>query len=311
MMSRWIALAACCALLGGCVGAPDVPKERLPRFVEPANAAPRVALVLGSGGPRGFAHIGVLKALEQSGIRCDLIVGSSVGSMVGALYASGMGAAEMEKLAYGLNVLELMEWRNLGGGVASGAAVENFINARVHGVPIEGLKTEFVAAATRLRDRKLVLFNRGDTGLAVRASGASPGQFEPVRIGDELYVDADEASPVPIRAARGLGAKVVIAVDVSAYLADTPASVPREWVVKDERRARQIAAEAPLADIMVHPNLGYYAGHNEDYRRRVIGLAEKATLEKLPAIRAALARAGIAGAQNASTARMPAGEASR
>ena len=205
MMIRWIALAACCALLGGCYRAPDVPPERLPRFVEPASASPRLALVLGSGGPRGFAHIGVLKALEGSGIRCDLIVGSSVGSMVGALYASGMGAAEMEKLAYGLNVLELMEWRTLGGGVASGAAVENFINARVQGIPIEGLKTEFVAAATRLRDHKLVLFNHGDTGLAVRASGASPGQFEPVRIGSELYVDADEASPVPIRAARRLG----------------------------------------------------------------------------------------------------------
>lgn len=311
MTRRWIAFAACCALLGGCFQAPDVPRERLPRFVEPASAAPRIALVLGSGGPRGFAHIGVLKALEQSGIRCDLIVGSSVGSMVGALYASGMRAPEMEKLAYGLNVLELMEWRTLGGGVASGAAVENFVNARVHGAPIERLKIEFVAAATRLRDRKLVLFNRGDTGLAVRASGASPGQFEPVRIGDELYVDADEASPVPIRVARELGARVVIAVDVSAYLADTPASAPREWVVKDERRARQIAAEAPLADVMVHPNLGYYAGHTEDYRRRVIALAEKATLEKLPAIQAAIARAGIARPQNASTARMPAGEASR
>jgi NTE family protein len=311
MTNRWIAIAACSALLGGCFQAPEVPRERLPTFVEPANAAPRVALVLGSGGPRGFAHIGVLKALEQNGIRCDLIVGSSVGSMVGALYASGMGALEMEKLAYGLNVLELMEWRTLGGGVASGAAVENFINARVRGAPLERLKVEFVAVATRLRDRKLVLFNHGDTGLAVRASGASPGQFEPVRIGDELYVDADEASPVPIRAARGLGAKVVIAVDVSAYLADTPAGVPREWVLKDERRARQIAAEAPLADVLVHPNLGYYAGHNEDYRRRVIALAEKATLEKLPAIRAALARAGVAPTQNASTGRMPAGDASR
>ena len=151
MMRRWIALAACCALLGGCVQAPEVPRERLPRFVEPASAAPRVALVLGSGGPRGFAHIGVLKALEQGGIQCDLIVGSSVGSMVGALYASGMGAPAMEKLAYGLNVLELMEWRTLGGGVASGAAVENFVNARVHGAPIEQLKIGFVAAATRRR----------------------------------------------------------------------------------------------------------------------------------------------------------------
>jgi len=311
MKGWWIAIAACCALLAGCTQAPEVAKERLPRFVESPGTSPRVALVLGSGGPRGFAHIGVLKALEESGIHCDLIVGSSVGSMVGALYAGGLSAGEMETLAYHLNVLELMEWRTLGVGVASGAAVENFVNARVHGVPIERLKIEFVAAATRLRDGKLVLFNRGDTGLAVRASGASPGQFEPVRIGDELYVDGDEASPVPIRAARRLGAKVVIAVDVSAYLADTPASAPREWVVKDERRARQVAAEAPFADVLVHPNLGYYAGHTEDYRRRVIALAERATLEKLPAIQAALARAGVALSQNASTGRMPAGEASR
>ncbi len=311
MRPRGLAIAACCALLAGCAQAPEVTKDRLPRFIELPPPPPRVALVLGSGGPRGFAHIGVLKALEQSGIHCDLIVGSSVGSMVGALYAAGMGAVEMERLAYGLNVLELMEWRSLGGGVASGAAVENFVNARVHGAPIERLKIGFAAAATRVRDGKLVLFNHGDTGLAVRASGASPGEFAPVRIGEESYVDGDEASPVPIRAARGLGAKVVIAVDVSAYLAETPAGVPREWVVKDERRARQVAAEAPLADVLVHPNLGYYAGHSEDYRRRVIALAERATLEKVPAIRAALARAGVVPAQNASTARMPAGEASR
>jgi NTE family protein len=311
MTVRALAIAACCALLAGCARAPEVPTERLPRFVEFAGAPPRVALVLGSGGPRGFAHIGVLKALERNGIGCDLIVGSSVGSMVGALYAAGMGAVEMERLAYQLNILELMEWRTLGGGVASGAAVENFVNARVHGAPIERLKIGFAAAATRLRDGKLALFNHGDTGLAVRASGASPGQFEPVRIGDEVYVDGDEASPVPIRAARGLGARVDIAVDVSAYAADTPPSVPREWVEKDERRARQVAAEAPFADVLVHPNLGYYAGHSEEYRRRVIALAERATLEKLPAIRAALARAGVAGPQNASTGRMPAGEASR
>ena len=142
-------------------------------------------------------------------------------------------------------------------------------------------------------------------------ASSSPGQFEPVRIGDELYVDGDEASPVPIHAARSLGAKVVIAVDVSAYAADTPPSVPREWVVKDERRARQVAAEAPEADIVVHPNIGYYAGHTEPYRRKVIALAEQATRAKLPAIEAALARAGVPSLQNVPTARIPLGEASR
>jgi NTE family protein len=303
------AFLACALLaLAGCNAATDVPKDRLPSFVAP-TAAPRVALVLGSGGPRGFAHIGVLKALEDSGIHPDLIVGSSVGSMVGALYAAGLSAREIERLAFELNVLEFFEFKVLGGGLASGGSIQNYVNARVHGKPIEQLKIPFVAAATRVSDGKLALFNRGDTGLAVRASGASPGQFEPVRIGAETYVDGDEASPVPIRAARALGAKVVIAVDVSAYAEDTPKSAQREWVVKDERRARQVAAEAPEADIVLHPNIGYYAGHTEAYRRNVIGIAERVTREKLPAIRAALARAGAA--QNAAMARMPSGDASK
>jgi NTE family protein len=297
-----------------------VPKEREPRFVAPTGPAPRVALVLGSGGPRGFAHIGVLKALEDAGIRPDIVIGSSVGSMVGALYAGGMGARDLERLAYEINVLEFFEFRALAGGLATGATIQNYVNGKVEGRAIEQLKIPFVAAATRVSDGKLVLFNRGDTGLAVRASGASPGQFEPVKIGAETYVDGDEASPVPIHAARLLGAKVVIAVDVSAYAADTPSTALREWVVKDERRARQVASEAGEADVLVHPNIGYYAGHTEPYRRRVIEIAERFTREQVPAIQLALARAGLSPAQsvqapervqNSPTARIPAGEASR
>lgn len=307
-------LAACLALgLAGCNLTSDVPVERLPRFVAPHGAAPRVALVLGSGGPRGFAHIGVLKALEDNGVHPDLIIGSSVGSMVGALYAAGMSAAELERLAYGINVMEFFEFSILRGGLATGTAVQSYVNARVHEQPIEALRIPFAAAATRMGDGKLALFNHGDTGLAVRASGASPGQFEPVRIGSELYVDGDEASPVPIRAARALGAKVVIAVDVSAYAEDTPGTAPQDWIVKDERRARQVAAEAGEADVLLHPNIGYYAGHSEEYRRRVIAIAERLTREKIPAIRAAYARAGLAlpSVSNPSIARIPSGEASR
>jgi NTE family protein len=160
-----------------------------------------------------------------------------------------------------------------------------------------------------VRDKQLVLFTRGDTGLAVRASSANPDSFAPVQIGDELYVDGDEASPLPIHAARSLGARFVIAVDVSAYISDTPPNVPREWIDKDARRAKEIEAEAPEADVMLHPNIGYYAGHSDEYRRRVISLAEAYTRKQLPAIRAALARAGMG--QAMSTERMPSGVASR
>jgi NTE family protein len=233
--------------------------------------------------------------------------------MVGALYAAGWSAADLEKLAYELNVMDFFELSLLSGGLATGQTVQSYINARVHDRPIEALRLRFIATATRVSDGKLALFNHGDTGLAVRASGASPGQFEPVRIGSDLYVDGDEASPVPIRAARGLGAKVVIAVDVSAYLADTPKTAPREWVVKDERRARQVAAEAPEADVLVHPNIGYYAGHSEQYRRQVIAIAERVTRQKVPAILAAYANAGLAvpQAQNPAIARIPSVDASR
>lgn len=310
----WRAALACVPLgLAGCNPSSDVPSERLPRYVESTVSKPGVALVLGSGGPRGFAHIGVLKVLEENGIRPDVIIGSSVGSMVGALYAAGWSAADLERLAYAINVMDFFEFSILRGGLATGATVQSYINSRVHERPIEALKIPFIAAATRVSDGKLALFNRGDTGLAVRASGASPGQFEPVRIGQDSYVDGDEASPVPIRAARALGAKLVIAVDVSAYLEDTPRTAPREWVVKDERRARQVAAEAHDADVLVHPNIGYYAGHTEQYRRQVIAIAERATREKLPEIRAAYAHAGLAlpEGQKPAIARIPSGEASR
>lgn len=270
---------------------PAVADEKTPHFEAPgAGTAPfRVALVLGSGGHRGYAHVGVLKALAEAGVKPDLVIGSSIGAVIGALYAGGMSAAELEDMAYHLSMFEFFEFRMLFGKRPTGSGVQDYINRHLGGRRIEQLPMAFAAAATRVRDHALVLFNRGDAGLAVRASAASPGQFEPVPIGGELYADGDEASPVPVRAARRMGARVVIAVDVSAYKSETPPGVPAQWVAKDERRARQIAAEAPEADVMIHPDIGYYAGGSEAYRRRVIGIAYRATREKMPAILAAIA----------------------
>ena len=298
-------LALAALLLAAC-RAPETPPERLPRF-EPLASKPNVALVLGSGGPRGFAHIGVIKVLDENGIKADLVVGTSVGAMVGALYADGRNGAALEELSRKIRVAEFFEFSMLGIGKATGEATQKYVNEHVGSKPIEALKVPFVAAATRVSDRKLVLFNRGDTGLAARASSANPESFEPVRIGSEQYVDGDEVSPVPIRATKQLGARFVIAVDVSAFVEDTPPSVPREWVDNDARRAAQIARESPEADFMLHPNIGYYAGHSDEYRQRVIMIAETYTRSRMPAIRAALARAGYA----TSTEPMPSGVASR
>ena len=284
----------CLVLAAGCDLAPQgVAPGRIPRFEQPVAQHPRIALVLGSGGPRGFAHIGVLKVLEEIGVRPDLIVGSSVGAMVGALYAGGYDARRLETLALDLNMLRLYEVRQLLGKPATGRPVEELVNEALNDRLVEQLGIPVAIAATRLRDRQLVIFNRGDTGLAVRASAADPDNFEPVRIGGEMYADGDEVSPVPIRVARQLGAQFVIAVDVSAYAESTPANMPAKWIDKDRRRAAQVALEAPVADVVLHPDIGYYAGQSKAYRQRVIGSAERYTRERIPAIRAALARAGI------------------
>ena len=304
------ALAACAlALLTACV--PDrVAPDRLPRFA-PLAKPPALALVLGSGGPRGFAHVGVIKVLEEEGIRPDLIVGSSVGALVGALYAGGYSARQLEKTAYELGMLEFFDIGMLRGH-STGAAIQEYVNEELADRTIEQLRIPFVAAATRASDHAQVLFNRGDTGLAVRAASADPDEFMPVKVGDSEYLDGDVASPVPIRAARKLGAKVVIAVDVSAFAEDTPPGVPQEWIRKDARRAAQVRAEAPEADVLLHPNIGYYAGYKKSYRERVIGIAEQYTRAHMPQIRAALARAGIAlPMRQAAMARTPAGETSR
>ena len=300
-------------LLAACHVPEEVPPERRPAFDPGRVGRPNVALVLGGGGPRGFAHVGIIKVLEEAGIKPDLVVGASVGAMVGALYAGGMNAARLEREALDLDVLKFFELRMLGGGRSTGAVTQEWVNERVGGRPLEALGMQLVATAVRQRDGQLVLFNRGDTGLAVRASSASPETFEPVRIGDETYVDGDDASPVPIRVARELGARFVIAVDVAAYPQTTPAGAPREWIDKDARRARLVAQEAPQADLLLHPDIGYYAGHSIEYRKRVIALAEAYARAQLPAIHAALSRARETPlhAQPGSTTRIPSGEASR
>jgi len=286
-LASWIALL----LLAGCAGGiaeyngPDAPK------FEPYAAAqrPRVALVLGAGGPRGFAHVGVLKVLEANGIDADLVVGSSVGAMLGAMYANGTSAREIEQMA-----LDLDPKRFIGvsssGLTGNGGALADFIAERTDNKPLEGFKRKFVVATATRDGNILTLFNRGNTAAAVRASSATPRQFSPVNIRGVIYHDGDEAEPVPIKAARDLGAQVVIAVDVSAHVSAIPPEAPSSWTVRDRARAAKVGAQARFADVLIHPDLGYYASISEQYRLMCIKRGEEAARAVLPKIREALAR---------------------
>ncbi len=259
----------------------------------PPDQRPRVALVLGAGGPRGFAHIGVLKVLEANGIEADLVVGASVGAMIGTLYAGRMPAAEMEKIA-----LELDPKRFIGistsGLTGNGNALEDFIHKHSAGKPLDGFFRRLAVTAATRAGNELVVFNRGNTAAAVRASSATPRQFAPVRIRGVEYHDGDEAEPVPAKVARELGARLVIAVDVSAYVSAIPASAPPEWTTRDRMRAAKVQAQAPFIDVLIHPDLGYYAGISEQYRMMCIARGEAAARAALPGIQAALAKLAAA-----------------
>lgn len=288
-------------LCGACYAAEyEYEGPNAPRYVAPRAAAlgrPQVALVLGSGGRRGFAHAGVLRALEAGGIKPDLIVGVSIGSIIGALYAGGMSAAEVEQLALQLDLSTLRDLSWIHWGRVRGQKLQNFVNQHVQQRPLESLGIRFAVVATREHDGALQIFNSGDTGVAVRASSAVPGWFYAVRIAGASYIDGDVNSPVPVRAARTLGADVVIAVDISARIDNVPQGVPDEWLRVDRDRRKRIDAEVASADVLIHPDIGYYAGTSGGYRTRVIAAAAAATQAALPRIKSVIAakRSGGAG----------------
>lgn len=266
------------------------------RFEHPQRnglGRPLIAVALGSGGPRALAHIGVLKALEANGIVPDLIVGTSSGAIVGTLYGSGLSLAELETMAMDLQPTEILDFSYSNRGYIRGEALQNFINRLVKHRPLEQLPKEVAIVSTDLKTGRAVVFNRGDTGLAVRASSAIPGRFQPVKINGKDYLDGDLVSPVPMRIGRELGADVVIGVDVSAFIEDTPTekSFPTQWIITGTMRKTIVDHEAQYADVIIHPNIGYYAGWGDRYKRNCFAIGERATLALIPKIKAAIAAA--------------------
>lgn len=209
-LSARILLTLALLTLAGCSSTPPA--------ATPAAAPPaplRVALALGGGAARGFAHVGVIKALEAQGIIPDIIVGTSAGSVVGALYAAGYNGFELQQVSMTMDENQVSDWSLPNRGMIKGEALQDFINRAVHHLTLEKLKKVFAVVATDLRSGEMIVFRTGNTGMAVRASSSVPGIFQPVSINGREYVDGGLISPVPVRVARALGADFVIAVDIS------------------------------------------------------------------------------------------------
>jgi NTE family protein len=218
MLKRFI-IAALALLSSACATSPhEYPELARPIAapIAPVQAKrPVVGLVLGAGGSRGFAHIGVIKVLEAAGIEPAVVVGSSSGAIVAALYAGGHRAAELEALALKVKNHELIDFTLFGPGRVEGEALQNFVNRELQNRSIEALARAFAVVATERAGRHMTIFTRGNAGLAVRASSSIPDVFWPVIIGGIEYVDGGLSSRVPVDVARRMGADVVIAVDVS------------------------------------------------------------------------------------------------
>lgn len=205
--------------------APEVP----PASLEPVRRLPRLGLALGGGAARGFAHVGVIQVLERHGIRPQLVVGTSAGSLVAALYASGMGATELERTAMAMEEATLTDWTMplLGRGLLRGEALARYVRTEVKGRLIEQMPMPLGILATDLASGEGVVFRRGDAAQAVRASSAVPGLFMPVLISGREYVDGGLVAPVPVAQARAMGAEVVLAVDISS---DPAGNSAQGWV---------------------------------------------------------------------------------
>lgn len=177
---------------------------------------PIIALVLGSGGARGYAHIGVLQALEQQGIKPDFIVGASAGSLVGVLYSSTQSSQTLYEIAEQLKVNDIREFDIGMQSVFDGDKIATFVNKHIQQQKLEDLKIPVYVVATRLDNGEQTVFNYGDAGKAVQASISIPTMFAPVKIGQNEYVDGGLVSPVPVKIAKDLGADMVIAVNILA-----------------------------------------------------------------------------------------------
>jgi NTE family protein len=297
LLGAGMGLAACTLNTDYNHDASDAPRQ----VFTPRTAAQKPVKniwVLSSGGPRGFVHVGILKALQELGHTPDLIVGGSVGSLIGALFAGGVSAKELERMSLDLGVTDMGRLALTGDGKFAGTPLANLVNRelmqRCGTCEMEKLPIAFASVAVERESRQPMLFNHGDTGVAVQASCAIEGVFTPVRIRGMQYVDADQVMPLPVRLSRSWMASVqrsqdlrVLAMDASARPETAPPGAER-FRESDQRKRALIAQDAASASLTLHPEMSYYVNISQEFRRRTIEQGYQQTLARAAQIKAAL-----------------------
>ena len=297
---RWLAASLLSSALAACQSLPKppppppvepLPPEPVAPPPKPPPRPPRIGLALGGGAARGFAHIGVIQVLEESGIKPDLVVGTSAGSLVAALYASGKGGAELAVLANAMDETAFADWSYPGRGLLRGEALAKFVRDNTSGRSIEQMALPLGIVATDLDSGLPILFQRGDPGVAVRASSAVPAVFQPVRIGTREYVDGGLVSPVPVRFAQQMGAELVIAVDISAAPEGNATGDPLHMLLQTFAIMGRSINNFELrdADLVLRPKLAGVSSADFAARKRSIQAGREVMLTQLADLRARIA----------------------
>lgn len=263
-----------------------------PPEVKPPVRPAKIALVLGAGASRGFAHIGVLKILEANHIPIHMIVGTSAGSFVGSLYAYGYNAFQLQKMSLSIERADIVDLIIPDNGFIKGEKLEQYINRMVNNTPIEKMRIPFYAVVTDLLNGQEVVFGKGNTGTAVRASCSIPGIFRPVTIGDLLYADGGIVSPVAVEAARRLGADVVIAVDISSGIDTSKPQNTIETLFKAVNIMYSKLSDQQLsqADVVIRPKVSFIGSADFEKRHEAVIEGERAALEAIPRIKEIIER---------------------
>ena len=285
-------------LLGACAAPPHGPGageragQGVPAVPDLAKKPLKIGLALGGGAARGFAHVGVIAVLEEAGLKPQIVVGTSAGSLVAALYATGKTSAQLQQTALNMEEVAITDWMLpiFGRGMFRGEALARYVNELTANRLIENMAIPLGIVATDLNSGQAVLFQKGDTGTAVRASSAVPAVFVPVRINGRDYVDGGLVSPVPVRFARQMGADIVVAVDISNPPEANPASDTLQILLQTFAIMGKSINQFELkdADVVVRPSLVGLKSADFSARQRAMDAGRAAMLAALPALKARL-----------------------
>jgi NTE family protein len=247
---------------------------------------PKIGLALGSGGAKGFAHIGILKVMAEAGIPIDYIAGSSMGALVGALYGVGHEWDRMERMALAFKRNHYLDFTIPKMGFITGKKITDLIRVITYQKQFEECRLPVKIVATDLLSGERVVFDSGFLFKAVRASISIPGIFVPVRWGGRIYVDGGVVDRVPTKIVREMGADLVISVDVSSFSGDAVVQSVFDVIVQsiDIMQQQLVNLQETHADVVIKPPVSNFNSKAFVNLEQIIKLGEDAAKGKLSEI---------------------------